>query len=163
MPEIIVRGNLTVCQLVNSRSLYKLQLFGESLTSIVDASTFEFGRGANRPYGETLSGNTGASQDALLYSTQLLELHLDHLIQRLWDSRANIFKRQPEHPLPIGLCNQSLLHHILENGHHEQSVAAGVVVDQLGKSRRKVPLKELDGQVFGDIGLFKPFKRNFVT
>jgi len=44
MPEIIVRGNLTVCQLVNSRSLYKLQLFGESLTSIVDASTFEFGR-----------------------------------------------------------------------------------------------------------------------
>jgi len=73
---------------VEFRELINLQLFGESLTSIVDASTFEFGRGANRPYGETLSGNTGASQNALLQRTELLELHLDHLIQRLWDSRG---------------------------------------------------------------------------
>src|SRR6266446_5087395 len=105
MPEIIVRRNLPIRQLVNSGGLDELQSFGQSLASIFDAVGIDFGRGGNGPHGKTLSCNAGASQDALLYSTQLLELHLDQFIQRLWDSRANIFKRHPERPLPIGLCN----------------------------------------------------------
>ena len=105
MPEVIVRGNLPIRQLVNSGGLNELQFFGETLASIFDGGRINFGRGGNSPHGKTLSCNAGASQNALLCRTQLLELHLDHLIQRLWDSWANIFKRHPERPLPIGLCN----------------------------------------------------------
>src|SRR6266705_2344547 len=129
MPEIIVRGNLAVRQLVNSRGFYELQPVGESLANFVNAATFEFGRSANRPYRETFSGNTGASQNALLEGIELVVLHLDELIERLGDTWRNIFKRHVQCPSAIGLCNQPLLHHVLEDGHHEKRIAAGVPVD----------------------------------
>ena len=100
-----MRRNLTIRQLVNSGGLDELQSFGQSLANTFDAVRIDFGRGGNGPHGKTLSCNAGASQNALLCRAQLLELHLDQLIQRLWDGRANIFKRHPERPLPIGLCN----------------------------------------------------------
>src|SRR5438094_8734940 len=143
MTEIIVRGNLAVRQLVNSGGLYKLQPVGESLASFVNAATFEFGRNAKRPYGETLSGHTGASQNALLYGTQLLELRVYELIQCLRDTRANIFKRHTECPFPISLCNYSLFLHILEDGHHEKRVAAAGLVEQLRNTRCRSRATEL--------------------
>ena len=151
MPEIIVRGNLAVRQLVNSRGFYKLQPVGESLASFVNAATFEFGRGADRPHRETLSRNTGASQKALLQGIELVVLHLDQLIQRLGDTRRDIFKRHHQRPSAIGRCNQSLLHHVLEDGHHEKRIAAGAPVDQVRKSGGKVPANKFDGEIFGDI------------
>ncbi len=80
-----------------------------------------------------------------------MELHLYQLIQRLRDTRLNIFKRHAQCPSPIGLCNQSLLHHVLEDGYHEKRVAAGAAVDQVRKSGGKVTANKLDGEVFGDI------------
>src|SRR5258708_28754567 len=142
MPEIIVCGDLAIRQLVNSRSLYKLEPVGESLASFVNAATFEFGRGANRPYGETLSRNAGASQNALLQRTELLELHLDQLIQRLRDTRLNICKCHAQCPSPIGLCNQSLLHPVLEDGYHEKRGAPRPPVDQIPQTRKEDPANQ---------------------
>src|SRR6476660_7978722 len=110
-----------------------------------------------------LSGDAGTSQDSLLYGVQLLELRFYKLIKCFRDTQVSRFQRHVQNGSTASLCYLPLLHHVLEDGHHKESVAAGMTVEQCRKAGGKAPSFELEGQVFCDVRLLKAFKANFVT
>src|SRR5689334_20746573 len=53
--------------------------------------------------------------------------------------------------------------HVLQDGGHEQGVTAGAPVDQIGKLGRKIVVRELRGNVFGNVRLFQALQADFMT
>jgi hypothetical protein len=71
--------------------------------------------------------------------------------------KVSRFQRHIQNESTDSLCYLPLLHHVLEDGHHKECVAAGMTVEQSRKAGGKAPSFELEGQVFCDIRLLKAF------
>ena len=80
MLELVVCRKIALRQFVHSCARNELMPFNKSLTEIFNVFGIHIQCGGYAPDGEALSRDTGAFQDALLGRTQLLELHLDHLL-----------------------------------------------------------------------------------
>src|SRR6266480_2069770 len=129
--------------------------FDKSLTGIFNLFGVHVQCGGYAPGGEALSRDTGAFQDALLGGTQLLELHLDHLLQRVRNTDGNSFKRRAKHPSSLlVLRDQSLLNQVVQNSSHEQSVSARLPINQRSKASGKAAARKLCGQVLSDVRRF---------
>src|SRR5262249_30258910 len=70
-----MRREFAAPQLLNSCRLDKLLSFRQSLANSFDVLGLDCQGGGNGPYRETISSNTCASQNILLYLVQLLHLN----------------------------------------------------------------------------------------
>src|SRR5262252_6844538 len=98
-----MRGKFAAPQLVNSCRLDKLLSFRQSLANSFDGVVLDFQGGGNGPHRKTISSNTCASQNVLLYLVQLFELDLDQLLKRYRHIQGDTFKFRRQVPVSINL------------------------------------------------------------
>src|SRR5262252_9175105 len=98
-----MRREFAAPQLLNSCRLDKLLSFRQSLANRFDVLGLDCQGGGNGPYRETISSDTCASQNVLLYLVQLFELDLDQLLKRYRHIQGDTFKFRRQVPVSINL------------------------------------------------------------
>jgi len=146
----------------DSGTLDELKFCYEPLTNIFNLAVINFRRGANGPRRKPLSGDTGASQNALLNRTQLLNC-ASIIDPGCLERFGRRFQLAPQASICRRPRNQSLLHDVLEDGHHEQRVAR----PNAGRSGWQIPLGNRHQRTYRKciwhIDLFKALKTHFMT
>ena len=115
------------------------------------------------PYRKAFSGDAATLQDAPFFRIELLQLDLQHLLQRLRDAGIDLLDGRGQNQSAPILRNQALVHHVLHDRHHEERVASRVSVNQVRKTRGKTLSGKVLRQVVRDVGLFETFDGNFMT
>jgi hypothetical protein len=133
--ELVVRGRCPVRELVNPGRAKELLPLGERLADVSDLRVLLVRR-RQRPGREPVPDDARARHDPLLQGAELLELHGQHLLQRLRDAGRDLAERDGQGPASSPFPgDESLLQHLLDDRDHEQGVATRVVVDQCAEPR----------------------------
>ena len=162
VPELM-GSHRAIRSLLHTQRSNKQLLLGESVADLFDLSGGCVQHGGNGPYRESLSGHTGGFQDALLLDIQLLNLDLQHLLQRLGNARIDVLKGPGKRPVSVILRDPALLNHLLHDSCYKQRVSAGVTVHQAGKIGWDAAIGKQVGQVLSDFALLQPLDGDFIA
>ena len=122
MAEFVMSRGNPVWGRVNSNGADELLPIRELIAQFFDGDRRGVQHGSRGPDREVFAGDAAALEDALLFRTELLELDLQHLLQRLRDAGVATFERRSQSPFSPILRNQALVHHVLQNSHHEKRI-----------------------------------------
>src|SRR5258708_4012890 len=104
MNELVLHADKLFRKFAWCRMAYELLSLGKCVAEFFQAVWLEVHRGADLPQGETLTGDAGAFQNALLCRTQLIELELEHLLECLWYTKINASQWLGQTPHILALC-----------------------------------------------------------
>ena len=91
---------------------------------------------------------------------QLIELDVQHLLERFGHTGLDPFSGRREHPRVALANNDPSIHQVSDNGCDEQRIAARVPMNQPCKIGREAGVAELKREVFGYFGWLKCLERD---
>src|SRR5262249_12523081 len=152
MQELVMCRCGTVWQLMDPSGANEPRAVGEVLARALNFIVLCFNGCGDFPGREAVTGNARRLQGSPFGSTQLFELSTQQLLERFRYSHRRLARWIGQLPSVSHPSDQAPLHQILDDCHHEEGIATGIVVDEADQLLTYIAVGELRGEKFANVG-----------